>query len=827
MRKTKTMGMLKRLFAYLLLITTFCLVQLETHAASLSIQNIHLVRVDELSDAQIAQFVQKYTSSGYTLADVEKMAKAKKMPAAELEKLKNRINNINTASSASAAMEKKTEENAEKEAVAIQQTGGNPETIAAVKSRVFGAALFANSKVSFEPSQSMATPRNYVVGSGDVVHVDVFGLSEASYDMEVSADGAIRVPSVGLVYVSGKTIEQVENTLRQKLCQVYTTIRSGSTSVVVSIGKIRGIKVYILGEVRNPGTYTLTSVSSVFNAMNACGGPSDNGTMRNVKLIRSGKEIATIDLYEFLLNGIMPSDVTLQDQDVIQVPTYQTRVTVNGFVKRDGVYELKEGETLKDLINYCGGFTDDAYTDRISVTRNLNGEKSVADVSKELFQMFTPAAGDVYQVGQILDKYTNRVQILGSVFRPGVYALEDSMTLKDLVEKANGLTEDAFMESATLMRLQDDLTPEIFSFNVKDLMEGRYNEVLRKEDIVTIGGKNEFEPEKMVSIYGAVFAPGVFPYYENMTLKDIVFLARGFKEEADPTKIEVVRRIKDKETLANEDEKTQVFNLSLNSDLSGEDGTFQIQPHDQVTIRQIEGYESLGVVRVLGEVRNAGTYAIVRETEKISDMMTRAGGVTRFSFPEGAFLIRSSNRTEAERRRDQKLIEILKNADDVESISDLRKDLEKRTDLVGIEMEKILEKPGSTSDIIVKDGDIIFVPKVLQTVTIAGSVQVPGMVIYSKSNLRKYIRESGGFDRDARKRGVYVAYSSGKISSTKHFLWWKNYPEVRPGAHIFVPQKPEEKDDDKKANATFFVSLFSSIATMASVIITAISVISK
>ncbi len=821
------MGMLKRLFAYLLLITTFCLVQLETHAASLSIQNIHLVRVDELSDAQIAQFVQKYTSSGYTLADVEKMAKAKKMPAAELEKLKNRINNINTASSASAAMEKKTEENAEKEAVAIQQTGGNPETIAAVKSRVFGAALFANSKVSFEPSQSMATPRNYVVGSGDVVHVDVFGLSEASYDMEVSADGAIRVPSVGLVYVSGKTIEQVENTLRQKLCQVYTTIRSGSTSVVVSIGKIRGIKVYILGEVRNPGTYTLTSVSSVFNAMNACGGPSDNGTMRNVKLIRSGKEIATIDLYEFLLNGIMPSDVTLQDQDVIQVPTYQTRVTVNGFVKRDGVYELKEGETLKDLINYCGGFTDDAYTDRISVTRNLNGEKSVADVSKELFQMFTPAAGDVYQVGQILDKYTNRVQILGSVFRPGVYALEDSMTLKDLVEKANGLTEDAFMESATLMRLQDDLTPEIFSFNVKDLMEGRYNEVLRKEDIVTIGGKNEFEPEKMVSIYGAVFAPGVFPYYENMTLKDIVFLARGFKEEADPTKIEVVRRIKDKETLANEDEKTQVFNLSLNSDLSGEDGTFQIQPHDQVTIRQIEGYESLGVVRVLGEVRNAGTYAIVRETEKISDMMTRAGGVTRFSFPEGAFLIRSSNRTEAERRRDQKLIEILKNADDVESISDLRKDLEKRTDLVGIEMEKILEKPGSTSDIIVKDGDIIFVPKVLQTVTIAGSVQVPGMVIYSKSNLRKYIRESGGFDRDARKRGVYVAYSSGKISSTKHFLWWKNYPEVRPGAHIFVPQKPEEKDDDKKANATFFVSLFSSIATMASVIITAISVISK
>lgn len=782
--------------------------------AQISFQNINRIKVDDLSDTQVTQFVKKYTEQGYTLADVERMAKAKEMPAAELEKLKFRINALETSTESAELIESPT----------IQLP---TVTEKSKQSRVYGASLFDRSKVSFEPGQSIPTPRNYIVGANDVLHVDVYGMSEATYDLTVSSEGSIRIPNVGMAQVSGLTIEAAENVIKKKLSVIYNSINSGRTTVAVSVNRIRSIKVYIMGEVHNPGSYTLSSVSSVINAMNACGGPSENGSMRSIKLLRNGKEIANVDLYEFLMKGVMPSDMTLQDQDVIHVPPYENRVTINGAVKRDGIYELKNGETLQNLLDYCGGFSEDAYTERISVTRNTNGEKSVADVTRDIFKMFNPASGDIYQVDRILEKYTNRVQIIGSVFRPGIYALEENMSLRDLVNKANGLTEDAFMESATVLRLQEDLTPEIVSFNVKDLMEGKFNLLLQKEDVVTIGGKNDFEPEKKVAIYGAVLSPGSFPFYENITLRDIVFLARGFEDSADPERIEVVRRVKDADVLKNNDKKTEVFTLSLNRELSGPDADFKLQPKDLITVRKKEGYESLGTVQVLGEVQRPGTYAVTRKTERISDLIARSSGLSQYAYAEGAFLIRSSKRTEAERRRDRKLLAMLKDADDVSSIEEIRKEIESRQDLVGIKLEEIIKSPGSETDLFLEAGDIIFVPKILQTVTIAGAVQVPGMEIYTGPSLRKYIRGAGGFEKKARRKGVYVAYSNGKIASTRQtFLWAKNYPTVKPGCHIFVPEK-EEKESNGKENATFFVSLFSSIATMASVIVTAISVISN
>lgn len=812
-------GMFKRLS--ILLSSLLLSVTLAT--AQISFQNIQTVKVDQLSDTQIAQFIKKYTEAGYTMADVERMAVAKNMPASELEKLKARINSMETSNITNitaelienpvgGSMASSTTTSAEKEKKEF--------------SRVFGSSLFSSSKLSFEPNQNMATPRNYVVGVSDVLHVDVFGWAEATYDLTVSAEGSVRIPNVGIVQVSGLTIEEAEKVIKKRLSSLYSSIHSGQTSVAVTVNKIRSIKVYILGEVRNPGSYTLSSVSSVFNALNACGGPSEKGTMRAIKLIRGGKEIASVDLYEFLMKGAMPSDVSLQDQDVIQVSPYLSRITVNGEVKRDGIYELKSGESLQDLINYCGGFTDEAYTERVSVTRNIQGEKSVADVTKEVFQLFTPASGDVYQVDKILEKYTNRVQILGSVFRPGVYALENGMSLRDLVNKANGVTEDAFMQNATLVRLQDDLTPEIISFSVKDLIDGNFNVQLKKEDVITIGGKSDYEQEKKISIYGAVLSPGEFPYYENVTLKDLVFLARGFKDEADPTSIEVVRRVLDENVLKKDDQKTMVFNLKLNRDLTGADAEFKLEPRDQVTVRKLEGYERLGVVQVLGEVRMPGTYVITRKTEKISDAIARASGITEYAYPEGAFLLRFSHRSEAERQRDLKLINMIKEADDVVSVEDLKKELETRQDLVGIQLKQIIKHPGSETDLHLEDGDVIFVPKELQTITIAGAVQVPGKEVYNGNSVRKYIRGAGGFSSNARKRGTYVAYANGKIASTRHFLWWRNYPDVDPGAHIFVPEKPA-RDSHSKENVALFAPLFTSVATMASVIVTAISVLNN
>lgn len=797
-------------------------------AASVSLRNLQNMKVDEITDSQMNDFIKKYKKDGYTMADVERMAKAQKMPSSELEKLKQRVSEVENSLSLPNTSDAKTEVATDNVKVSGANTSSSKTEVNNINSRVFGASLFANSHTSFEPSQSIATPRNYVVGESDEIHVDVYGFAEATYDLTVSREGNVRIPNVGLISVGGKTLDQVERIIKNKLVSIYSSLGSGNTTVSVSINKIRSIRVFILGEVRNPGSYVLNSVSSVFNAMSACGGPSDNGSFRNVKLIRGGKEIATVDLYEFLLNGVMPSDVTLRDQDVIQVPTYEVRVSVNGFVKREGIYELKNGETLQTLLDYCGGFTDDAYTQRVSVARNKDGEKSVADVTSELFPMFTPAAGDVYTIGQILDKYTNRVQILGKVFRPGVYALEKGMTLYDLVQKANGLTEDAFLESATIVRLQEDLTPEIISFNVNDLMNKTFNDTLQKEDVVTIGAKTEFEPNKQVAIYGAVFSPGVFPYYENITLKDLVFFARGFREDGDPSKIEVVRKIKDADILSQNEEKVIVYNLTMERDLTGSDGAFKLEPRDKVTVRQISGYEDLGVANVFGEVSNPGFYSITSKVERLSEIMKRAGGLTKYAYPKGAFLLRSTGRTEVERRRDIKMLEAMKNEEDEDVRRKMEEDFSKREDLIGIDMVEILKNPSrEETNLIVEKGDIIYVPKKLQTVTISGAVQVPGMEVFNTKRLRKYVKGAGGFGGKARRRSVYVAYANGSIESTKSVFGIKKYPKIEPGAHIYVPEKPEKNDADSKANATFFVSLFSSIATMGSVVISAIAIMSK
>lgn len=789
------------------------------NAATISLSNLHTVKVDQITDAQIADFVDKYTDAGYTLADVEQMAHAKNMPSTEWEKLKTRITEAETESTSTqeiAEAEKKIRSVERAENIS-ENTNRDP--------RIFGSSLFNRSKYSFEPSQSVATPRNYRIGPNDELHIDVFGMAEATYDLTVSKEGNIRIPNAGVAQVSGLTIEAAENVIKKKLSSIYNSISSGRTSVNVSLQKIRSIKVFIMGEVATPGSYTISSVSSVFNALSACGGPSKNGTMRNIKVIRAGKEIDTVDLYEFFVNGTMPSNTSLQDQDVIQVSTYENRVTINGEVKREGIYELKKGENLNDLLKYCGGFTDEAYTDRISVTRSMNGEKSVADVSKELFGMFAPASGDVFQISKMLDKYSNRVQILGSVFRPGVYALDEKMTLRDLVTKANGLTEDAFMESATVVRLQEDLTPEIVSFNVKDLMEGRFNLELRKEDVVTIGGKNDFEFKKNISVHGRVLAPGTFPYYENATLRDILFLAKGFEENANTDKIEVVRMVKDVEKLKTSDIKSEVFILSLDRDLNGSDGDFKLMPNDQITVRVKEGYEKLGTIQITGESKQPGVYAITSKTEKISDVIARSGGLTQFAYPQGAFLIRSANRTEAEKRRDMKIIEMLNNAEDETTLNTIKKELNARQDLVGIRLDKILKRPGDEdTDLNVKEGDIIYIPQELQTVTIAGSIQVPGKEVYRKSSLRKYVRGAGGFTSNAQKSSVYVAYPSGRIASTKHILWMKNYPDVKPGSHIYVPEKVDNSSNSKE-RTTFLVTILSSIVSMSSVAVTSISVI--
>jgi protein involved in polysaccharide export with SLBB domain len=786
--------------------------------SQINMQNLGSVKVDNISDIQLKDFVNKYTDAGYSFSDVELQAKSRGMSVNEIEKLRNRISSLDLPVVSN--MPLKPLEEKKKEPI-LTEEGQKQENTS--PSRLFGASLFGNKRMSFEPSQNLPTPKNYQIGPGDELIIDVFGLSENTMQLTVSPEGYIRIPNVGQVQVSGKAIEEAENIIKKRLASIYSSINTGRTSVTVTLRNARSIKVIIVGEAAFPGTYTLSSLSTVFNALYACGGTSPNGSMRNISVLRDGKKIATVDLYSFLLKGELDNNITLQEQDVILIPPYENHVEVNGAVKREGIYEMKANETLADLISFSGGFSNSAYKDRISVIRNMDSEKSVADVPQELFTMFYPQAGDKYFVGKILDKFYNRVQIIGNVFRPGIYALEDGMTLKDLVEKADGLREDAFLQHATITRLQDDLTPEMISFSVQDFLNGNFNIELKKEDVVSIGTKSEFEEDRKVYIYGQVMAEGEFPYYENMTLNDLIFMAKGFKEYAATNRIELVRMINDPSILSRDEDKVEIFVLSVGKKLEDErgEGDFLLQPRDQISVRLIEGFDSVKKVDVLGEVRSPGSYAITSKKEKISDVLKRAGGPTQYSYLEGAFLLRKGSRSHAETMRDLKLISALGHLTDSAEDQLLKNTFLSRADLVGIQLSEILKKNGSKSDLFLEDGDIIFIPKQLQTVTVGGLVQVPGMIPYRTSSLKKYIDQSGGFTSRADKKKIYVAYPNGSIVSTKSFLFIKNYPKVEPGSHIFVPEKPERTTDSKEVIA-LSTSILGSLVSMASVVISVI-----
>lgn len=782
--------------------------------------NIASVKVDNLSDPQIKSFVSKYKSAGYTLADVERIAIERGMPSDEIEKLRIRVQAVENSSAVAATVpeEKKA---AVEESVQTREENQAVVDIVEEGNSIFGSYLFSNRNMSFEPSSHIATPRSYQVGPGDALVVDVFGMSEATMNLTVSREGVVRIPNVGQVQVAGMTIEEAEMKIKKQLTSVYSTIASGRTSVTVTLANIRSIKVYVVGEATRPGTYTLSSLSSVFNALYACGGPSQKtGSMRNIKVLRSGKEIADVDIYGFLTKGVLENNVTLQDQDVVYIPAYKNRVTIKGELKHVGIFETKDGESLSDLIDYCGGFTENAYTDLISVVRFSGNEKSVADVEKANYATFKPKGGDEFVVGAILNRFANRVQISGCVFRPGVYALTEGMTLKDLVAKADGLKEDAYMQHATILRLKDDLKPEMIAFNVQDLINGDYNIELKKEDIITIGANNEFERDKQVAIYGKVLSPGRFPYFEGMTLKDLIFMAKGFEDLADKDHIEVTRCVVDPKTLKEDLVKKEVFVFSLADSVRNMEATgFVLYPRDVVSVRTLPGFEDLSSVQLMGEFVSPGDYQILSKDEKISDVIKRAGGFSPHADLSCGFLLRKSNRSQIEYMRDLKMIKAMMNMGDENERAIYRDSILERLDMLAIDLKSIMKKPGSKTDLLLQEGDMIFVPKPIQTVTVSGAVNVPGMVVYDNSKLKDYISSAGGFNRLAVKKHAYVAYADGSIAATKRFLWIKRYPKVKAGAHIYIPEKDEKEGMTAKENVAIFTAIASCLASLTTAVV--------
>lgn len=800
---------------------------------SIDPNDLSQVRVDELTDAQIRTYMIQAESLGMSDEELEQMALQRGMPLSEVQKLRARVDLLRgaqgegqqaTAAPRAAERQVATDEQEVPDTLEAEEPSGQ-------KPR-YGQSLFQTASATFEPNLRLATPANYLLGPADEILIDVVGQSEAKHTLNVSPEGTINIPHVGIVHVGGLTIEEATQVIRSRMSSVYSAIRTGGTRVVVALGNIRSIKVVVTGDVAKPGTYTLPSVASAFNALYHAGGPNEHGSLRDIRVIRNGEVIATLDVYEVMANGVFSENPILQDQDVIMVPRYLKHVELEGEVVRPYRFELKAGETFADLLRYAGGFADAAYRARVKVIRFTDREKRVEDVLDSQFDTFEPVSGDQYLVEKVLDRYVNRVVIHGAVFRPGEYELTPGLTLSMLIKKAEGLKEDAFLKRGTIARLKDDLQPERLSFDVAAVLAGVEPDIeLRREDVVNIHSIFELQEAYSVEITGEVRQGGRFPYAEGMTLQDLILQAGGFSESASQARIEVSRRVRNADVLSESAQIAEIFQVDLAQGLGKEDQDFVLQPFDEVAVRTASGYETQKSVRIEGEVLYPGVYTIASKDERISDLIKRAGGFTPFAYVNGASLRRKGSgatRSAAESAAEQTQRE-LEQEDEYNRLMllqslqtgvnrvdgvDIAKNL--NNEFVGIDLERIIRKPGQRGDLILEDGDVIRVPKELQTVKISGEVLAPSIAVYGPNKgFKQYVSQAGGFSQRALRKSAYVLYANGSVKSTTRFLFFNSYPPIKPGAEIFVPQKIERPP----MSAQQWVGLGTGVASMAAIIL--------
>ena len=810
-----------------------------------SLPDISSIKVDDLSDAQLEELVRRATESGLTETELLQMARVRGVPTIELEKLRKRLEEMDVRGTATRSSGQATKREPRRQMDFNEITQGlfkmqDSFDVDQGEERYFGMSLFYNKsrKLTFEPNLNLATPSSYILGVGDMLYIDIYGQSERYYEANVTPEGNLILENIGPISVAGLTIEEASKLIKSRLSRYFTDL-SGSnptTFLQVSLGDIRTIQVHLVGELRLPGTFTLSAFSTVFNALYAAGGPNENGTMRKVKLIRNNKQIAEIDLYDFLMRGEANLDLRLQDQDVILVNPYYGRVEMRGEVKHPAIFEIREDETFQDLLLYTGGFTDKAYKERVSVIRNTGSEKAVSDVYSDQFSLFSVKGGDVYTVGTVLDRYVNRIQIQGAVFREGNYALSEGLTLLGLIDKAEGLRGEAYLQSTSILRTRDDLTTEMIQVNLREILAGNQKDVsLQAEDIVRISSIYDLQEEFYVKVTGEVQKPGIYPYASNMTVEDLIVAAGGLRESASASNIEVARRAQD----TSSGEVSEIIPVHINEDLSFSPESTTLQPFDNVLIRRKPNYTQDMIVHVDGQINSPGDYAIRNAEERVSDIIRRAGGLTGFAYPDGATLIRRTEfyKTESDRvRKEKDLVSLYERlaaeiddpsesqaltmrrlnptgldtgardaaegndilaqnrAEILEEIAQSRSGIVdikiKETEAIAIDLEAILQNPGSEHDLIVEEGDIISIPKQLQTVRLRGEVIYPTTVRHKDSrSMRFYINRAGGFDARAKKKRTYVVYANGEVARTKSFLFFKSYPSVEPGAEIIVPSK--------------------------------------
>ena len=768
-------------------ITTFfiCLMFSIQSISSQSIDQIRNADIDSYSDSQIASYWNKAQQQGYNLEQLELIAKSKGMSSAKFMKLKNRILNLNTITKTESSSDVTSSETSELETFGLDGSESKKDI---EQNDLFGYDFFKNPSISFTPNLNLATPTTYQLGPGDELLIDIWGASENNYRKKVTKEGAIRIEGIGPIYVSGLSIEKAKTKIISYLKKIYNGIGAANNSynkvyTEVSLVGVRTVQVSMIGEVKVPGSYSLNALSTVLNALYAAGGPTENGSFRNIKVIRGGKEFSQFDIYQYLLKGSQKGNIFLQDQDIIYVETYRSKIEVIGEVKRSGVYELKQDENIQDLITYFSGFTSSAYKERLLIERVNGKEKEVSEVLLEQQKDFAMQDGDKLIVGEINDRYSNKVSIEGAVYRPGNYELTKDLTVSGLLGKASGIKENAFLGKGLIYREINEVEQEVVSFSLKEILENKADITLQREDSVYIFDKTTLKEATTISINGAINKSGSIPFVENMTVEDLVAISGGFKEGADTSIIDISRRLND----GNFASISQDIRYESTSSLENKNEKVYLKPFDIVSVRYEKGYSIQIKVSLKGEVSYPGEYAITTKDERISDLIEKAGGLSPYAYIKGATLYRK--KSDIEKKQQDELLETISENDSLVEIDN------QESFKIGINLTEILKEggKGSSYDLILEKGDELFIPSQRQTVEIQGEVLLPSLVRYEKKNtLKSYIDKSGGYSEFAKRDDVYVVYANGDIKATKSFLFFKKYPKLEPGAVILVPKKAEK-----------------------------------
>ena len=783
---------MKRIFITLSIFFLTFLVQINVTA------QINPSNIENLTDQQVMQLVNQYDLAGLSETDFNQRAKEMGLGVDQIQLLQKRIALINmndmavlNGNTPNLKTDVYTKRAKLPSKVPEKQISFNQNEL-----QVFGANIFDNLQLSFQPNLQIATPANYLIGTNDELIIDVYGISDLTKKLLVNTEGNIRFPKYGPIKVAGLSIEQATNNVKRELTKLYPGLRNGTTSIKLSLGQMRSIQVTLLGEVVTPGTYTVTSLSTIMNALYTSGGPTTIGSFRQIELVRNGKVISNFDIYDFLLKGDLTKNILLQDQDIIKVAPYHKRVTVIGAIKKPAIFDLKPSENLQDVISYAGSFADNSMKDFVRIKRMGNSQMEMLTIFSKNNSITKLVSGDIVIVDSLAKTYQNRVNISGAINYPGDYGIDQVNTVRDLLILAS-VKQNAYLNRAYIKRRDTQLNPVFVNFNVSEVLNSNQSIVLNKEDSVVIFENNQLHEIYTVNINGQVNQPGSYMFSKNMTVRDLILMASGYKDGATLDKIEIARRLR--ETSSGIDTNAlasiKVIDLS-NKDQSNLD--YILEPFDIVEVRQSSVYKEQISVKIEGEVMYPGTYILSSNNEKLSDLILRAGGFKKTAFIEGAVLYRNtySNKSIIDKNMFASKLNIIQTETSIKSASNKQTDSSSVKSLlvdqkpVGLKLVEAIKNPSSIEDIRLEESDVLSIPKLLETVQSFGAVRVPKQLIYEPGmGVARAIFMSGGFTETASKKGTYVVYANGDVKNTHKFFFIRIYPKLKRGAEVYVPSK--------------------------------------